>query len=229
VIDRLFRKDDMMRSKFALALLATAAGACSPTMTRDAPAQGLASVNVPVVTRSDYAFDVAAPNGYLAPTEAARLDAWFQGLNLGYGDTISLDGPYAEAARGQVAEVAGRYGMLVARSAPVTSGAVPPGAVRVVVSRTVASVPGCPNWSEPSQPNHMNRTMSNYGCAVNANLAAMVANPVDLVHGRAGDGIGDTADTVRAISTYRGWPVTAVVEGQTRRPLEKAETKKGDK
>ena len=32
--------------------------------------------------------------------------------------------------------------------------------------------------------------MSNFGCAVNGNLAAMVANPSDLVHGREGSGVG---------------------------------------
>ena len=57
----------------------------------------------------------------------------------------------------------------------------------MVVSRTRAEVPDCPNWSVPSQPNYNNRTMSNFGCAVNSNLAAMVANPEDLIHGREGD------------------------------------------
>ena len=60
------------------------------------------------------------------------------------------------------------------------------GPVRVVVSRTRATVPNCPNWSVPSQPNYNNRSMSNFGCAVNSNLAAMVANPEDLVHGDFG-------------------------------------------
>ena len=45
---------------------------------------------------------------------------------------------------------------------------VAPGAVRVVVSRTRASVPNCPNWRDQSRPNWGNHTMSNYGCGVNA-------------------------------------------------------------
>ena len=76
------------------------------------------------------------------------------------------------------------YGMLVPNGAPVTA-PVAPGNVRVVVSRNVASVPNCPNWERPSQPNYNNRMMPNLGCAVNSNLAAMVANPEDLVHGRS--------------------------------------------
>ena len=132
------------------------------------------------------------------PSEAARLDGWFRSLDLRYGDSVYVDGgAYSEAARAQVAGIAGNYGMLVSHGAPVTAGAVAPGNVRVVVSRNVASVPNCPNWERPSQPNYNNRTMPNLGCAVNSNLAAMVANPEDLVHGREGDGVVDVSDRHR--------------------------------
>ena len=106
-------------------------------------------------------------------------------------------------ARDDVARVAGQYGLLVSNGAPVTAGAVPPGTVRVVVSRTRAEVPNCPNWSVPSQPNFNNRTMSNFGCAVNSNLAAMVANPEDLIHGREGSGVGDSRDRDQGVDVYR--------------------------
>ena len=64
--------------------------------------------------------------------------------------------------------------MILQPGAPVTAGAVAPGSVRVIVSRTRAEVPGCPNWSQPSQPNYNNQTMSNFGCGVNSNLAMTV-------------------------------------------------------
>ena len=191
-----------MRSKLAIVLLASALGACNHTP-YDLPDRGLAAVNVPTVERADYAFDAAAPGGSLAPGEADRLNAWFSGLNLGYGDLVYVDGGYADAARSEVAAVAGNYGILVSPGAPVTAGGVAPGNVRVVVSRTRAVVNGCPNWSVPSQPNYNNRTMSNFGCSVNSNLAAMVANPEDLVHGREGSGIGDALTASRAIDVYR--------------------------
>ena len=112
------------------------------------------------------------------------------------------------AAREQVANVAGRYGILVQPGAPVTAGAIQPGSVRVVVSRRRASVPGCPNWSVPSQPNYENRSMSNFGCAVNSSMAAMVADPVDLIHGREGTGVLDTATATKAVQYYRTTPPT---------------------
>ena len=129
-------------------------------------------------------------------------------MQLGYGDSIYVDGPYADGARADVARVASRYGMLINDGAPVTAGGVAPGSVRVVVSRTRASVPNCPNWSVPSQPNLENATMSNFGCGLNSNMAAMVANPEDLVHGREGSGLTDSTTATRAIGVYRTAPPT---------------------
>lgn len=191
-----------MSRNIMLLLLASAVGACQ-TNAPDQPARGVSAVNVPVVTRADYAFDLAAPDGALSQSEAARLDAWFRGLELGYGDTIYVDGPYAYGARDDVARVAGNYGLMVAAGAPMSAGAVPPGMVRVVVARTRATVPNCPNWARPSQPSFDHMSMPNYGCGVNGALAAMVANPQDLVHGREGSGVGDNRTAVKAVDSYR--------------------------
>ena len=80
----------------------------------------------------------------------------------------------------------------------------------MVVSRRRASVPGCPNWSVASQPNFENRTMSNYGCGVESNIAAMVANPEDLVHGREATGTGDVNTAARAVIMYRSTAPTGI-------------------
>ncbi len=196
-----------MARKSALIIVAAALSACQHTA-QDLPDRGLSAVNAPVVHRADYALDVAAPDGTLSSSERARLDGWFRSLQLGYGDSIYVDGAYSEAARSDVARVAGQYGMLVSSGAPVTQGAIPPGSVRVVVSRSRAEVPGCPNWSVPAQPNYNNRTMSNHGCAVNSNIAAMVANPEDLIHGREGDPYVNAAAASRGVGVYYSTPPT---------------------
>ena len=183
--------------------LAASVAACSTATPAGQLARGVGSVNVPVVTRADYAFDIAAPDGSLPSSEAGRLDAWFRSMDLGYGDSIYIDGPSAAAARNDVARVAGNYGLMVSAGAPVTAGMVAPGTVRVVVSRTRASVPNCPNWSRPGAPSTANEMMSNFGCGVNSNLAAMIANPEDLVHGREGSGVGDNRAAVKALQYYR--------------------------
>jgi len=191
-----------MRSKLVLfALAASVAGCATPTV--DSAERGLAPVNVPVVTSADYTFDAAAPGGSLAPGESERLNGWFQGLGLGYGDSVYVDGAYHGPAGTQIAQIAGRYGMMVQPGAPVTAGVVQPGTVRVVVSRRRAEVPGCPNWSRPASPNFGNKNMSNFGCAINSNLAAMVADPVDLIHGREGSSVIDAQTATKAVNYYR--------------------------
>lgn len=192
----------MLKNLTLLAIAAASVGGCSYHGVADQPQRGVLPVNEPVVTRADFALDVAAPGGTLPSSEAARLDGWFRGMQLGFGDAIYVDGPLASSVRGDVAQVAARYGMMVSDGAPVTAGQVAGGTARVVVSRTHAEVPGCPNWSEPASPNYQNRMLSNFGCGVNGNLAAMVANPEDLAHGREG-GITDPRTAVRAIDVYR--------------------------
>lgn len=195
-----------MRSKLLLIALCSTVAACNTVP--DQPDTGVAAVHVPVVTSADYVFDAAAPDGTLAPGQAERLNGWFQGLGIAYGDQIYVDGPYADAARAQVASIAGQYGMLVSAGAPVTAGAIQPGFVRVVVSRRRAAMPGCTDWSRPSQPNFDNHSMPNFGCGVNANIAAMIANPDDLIHGREGNSVGDSVTAARAIGVYRSTPPT---------------------
>lgn len=222
------KKDLKMRNILILAALASTVTACN---TPKPPEQGLASVHVPVVSSSDYVYDAATPSGSLSPEDAGRLDGWFSGLGLDYGDTIYVNGDYAPLARAQVAEIAGRYGMLISQGAPASAGVSQPGALRVVVSRRRASVPGCPDWSSTSNPNFSNSTFSNYGCGVNVNLAAQVANPEDLLHGRQGKAAEDAETAAKAIIMYRNWPLTAILPGQILRPLKSASPsgKKDDK
>ena len=193
-----------MRSKLLILALGSALAGCN---TPDVPEAGVATINVPVVTTAEYVFDASAPGGTLASGESERLNGWFQGLRLGYGDAVYVEGGDSGARR-QVAQLVGRYGILVQDGAPVTAGAVGPDAVRVVVSRRRAEVPGCPNWSTPSEATYENRSMSTFGCAVNSNFAAMVADPVDLIHGREAGDVTDTAAAVKAVDLYRSKPAT---------------------
>ena len=61
-----------------------------------------------------------------------------------------------------------------------------------------------------------------FGCGVNANLAAMVANPEDLIHGREGSGVGDNRTAVKALQYYRTAPPTG------KDGLKEISTKKGN-
>ena len=184
------------------ALLAPALllGACTPGANR-----GLESAHQPVISRAEYAFDVATQGYDLAPGETERLSGWMNSLNLGYGDRIFVvagDG-YAEGARAAIAQVASRQGLLLSEGAPVTAAAPAPGMARVVITRMQASVPGCPDYRGLDQPNFDAHTSSNFGCATNANLAAMIARPEDLVRGQQAGSEGNPLAAVKAIKAMR--------------------------
>jgi pilus assembly protein CpaD len=213
------KKDNNMKAKLTIVALGSLLAACNAP---DNVESGMSTVNVPVVSQTSYVFDAAAPGGVFAQDEMERLDNWFSSLNLGYGDSVYVDGSDGPA-RGQVAAVAGQYGLLVSDGAPVTPGVVTPGSVRVVVSRAEARLPGCPDWSRQSQPDFNNKVMSNYGCGVNGALAAQVANAQDLVQGQAGPAAGDGATASKAINMYRYWPLTGIIDGQSKRPLKRVE------
>ena len=106
--------------------------------------------------------------------------------------------------RAEIAAQANRYGIMLADQAPVTVGQIAPGTVRVVVTRMTASVPNCPDYSRVYTPDWSQSTSSNYGCAVNSNLAAMVADPADLVRGVNGSSLTDPVTGSKAINALRG-------------------------
>lgn len=183
----------------ALSVPALMLGGCG-TLNR-----GVDTVYQPVVSRTDYTFDVQTARGGLAPGEADRVAGWLATMRLHYGDHVSVDDPNrgGNAVAGQVAAIAARYGILIDDRAPITPAPITVGMARVVVSRTTARVPGCPDFSRSGQDEFEASTTSNYGCATQANLAAMVADPLDLVRGQPGTDTFDAKTSGRAIDTYR--------------------------
>lgn len=178
-------------------------GGCASSMQN--ANRSLDSIHQPVVGQSHYALDLSASGGTLSPSEQQRLSDWLGAMRLGYGDRVSIDdpAPYSNGgAHDAVANVVAKSGLLVSAGAPITQGQVPSDAIRVVVTRTVAEVPGCPDWSTKSVTNFSNATSSNFGCSVNSNLAGMVADPVDLLQGKSSVG-QDPSSASKAIKAYR--------------------------
>jgi pilus assembly protein CpaD len=167
--------------------------------------RGVDTVYQPVVSRTDYVFDVQTNPGGLAPGEADRVAGWLSSMRLRYGDHVSVDDPNRNrsAATSEVAAIASRYGIMIDSRAPITSAPLAAGMARVVVSRTAARVPGCPDFTRTGTDEFEGSATSNYGCANQANLAAMVADPLDLVRGQPGTETFDSKTSSRAIDTYR--------------------------
>lgn len=167
--------------------------------------RGLESVHQPVVTRTDYIFDMTTDDGRPSVGELQRLSGWLGTLRLGYGDKIALDDPAGinSMARADIAAVIGRYGLFLADAVPISATPPSPGAIRIILTRTAASVPSCPDNHDAGTFNFNAHTSSNHGCAINSNLALMVAQPEDLVRGQPGGATSDPATGSRAIKALR--------------------------
>lgn len=76
-----------------------------------------------------------------------------------------------------------------------------------VVTPDRAVVPDCPNWRSAGLDSAA-LTDSNFGCAVNSNLAAMIADPMDLIRGKSSD-LPDALISHRAIKQWREAEPTA--------------------
>jgi len=198
-----------LRRTTAAAALALTLGLALSACNQQPINSSLNSTKQPVVERRNFPLDLAAGAGGLTIPEQQRLADWFDSLGLKYGDRIALDGGVGnDALREDVAAIAARHGLLLADGAPVTSGFVQPGSVRVVVTRTTASVPGCPDWQDHFATNLENATSDGFGCAVNSNIAAMVANPEHLLRGAEGTGETVVMSSTKAIQSYREQNVT---------------------
>ena len=189
----------------AALLIAGTLSACGPETNRLTPVSNpsLYSVNQPVVQRSDFVFDLAAAGGGVPSSERARLADWFDSLDLRYGDRVYItDQGYSDPrSRDDIADVAADYGLLLSEGAPFSVGSAAPGMLRVIVSRTGATVPGCPIW-EDQMVGAPETTSTNFGCATNSNLANMIADPNDLVRGQTGDMMRDVQGS-KAVKLYR--------------------------
>ncbi len=200
-----------------LSLLLPLALASSPVSAREIE-RGVEPAHQPVVERTDFIFDVMADGtGALGATEQKRLSTWFKALNLQYGDHVSLAGVNADslAMRDGIASVVSRSGLLIEGEAPVTAGDPPAGAVRIVVSRSTASVPGCPSWRDQAETDFVGGLSDNYGCAMAGNLAAMVADPRDLIEGHQTGADDKGVASGKAIKAYQDKAPTGAGELKT--------------
>jgi len=164
----------------------------------------LTPVHQPVVTHRTYGLDLITTANGLSAGEVQRLDGWFAAMNLRYGDHVAIDDPLqSEGTSAAIAALVGRYGLHLDRAIMLSDGSVGAGTARVVITRAQASVPGCPDWSSNAENNFHSATSSNFGCAVNGNLAAMVADPDHLLAGARGGSTTVVMSSNKAIDAYR--------------------------
>jgi pilus assembly protein CpaD len=152
----------------------------------------------------------------VAAEEAAGLADFLRDNAVSDGDTATIDSPgggSSLAALRRAAVVAElKRNHVIVRLA--SAEAAPSGAVRIHVTHAVVIAPLCPDWSKPEADNPANAPSSNYGCATEANLAQMVANPADLVRGRQ-TGPANGAVLARGVELYQSGGLAKTLSGNS--------------
>ncbi len=192
----------------SLSLLALAA--CGPVN------RSLDTQKAPVISVTELGYDLRFTEDRLDPAQARAFGAYLAAVGVGYGDKASVSG----ATRAQRARVAGFF---AEAGVPVEDGgaAAEAGVVHVAIRHASAAVPGCPDWRRLSNPESAGSTMSNYGCATRSNLAAMVADPNDLIEGKPFKGT-DAFVIAKGIKAYRDLPAR---DATTTHSLDESTTK----
>ena len=198
-------------------LLLLGASACttpSPSLWSEADARRQIEVR-----HIQLAHDVAFASGSaeLTAAESKRLEDFIARQHVGYGDVVEIQVPRDEARletrrAAAVGERLARAGIGAERSALAS-----PSGVRVTVGRSVAIPPACPDWRKAANDGDPSNTpMSNLGCANMRNLGLMIADPSELIVGRA-SGAGAGEPLAAGVQRYRTGKVTPFndVEMQT--------------
>lgn len=159
-----------------------------------------------------------APNAAaLTPGETTSLASFLDDSDIVYGDHVFLETPpgnhLSTARQAAIRRVLARRGVLMT-TVPATrapGGERPPAGdeMTVQLERYVVTPPNCPDWSKPPGGDPTNSVSSNFGCATEANLGMMVAEPRDLLAGRQ-PGPPDAEPALRAIRNYRAGRTVAL-------------------
>lgn len=149
-----------------------------------------------IVDRKEVQLDLAVPPGSYGLTHSQKQDLRDFALRFRNDDSGGILA--VRAPSGGRNEIAAMRAMddvqRVIRSAGVPPGETaneaysaagfPAAPIRVSFMRHVAKAPVCGDWSQNLARDPKNAPWPNLGCATQANLAAMVANPRDLIEPR---------------------------------------------
>ncbi|PHZ84873.1 CpaD family pilus assembly lipoprotein [Paremcibacter congregatus] len=161
----------------------------------------------------------------LSATEVARLDRFMMTSHVSYGDELSMDFPLTRD--GQLTEqdqerLTALTALLKKRGLHLAPNVTPYGSspgkhqARLLVSRYVVTPPHCGDWSQPSTDNFNNAPLKTFGCASQAQLGLMVANPRDLVVGNANNH-PNAEQAARGVKGYLTKPATTTTATSTKK------------
>ena len=202
-----------LRSRSVIARLAIVAGVLliagcaeeNPELTAPAPLSVQPPPKRIEVQLASFDHDIYFAPGAksLTSAQAAGLTNFLSTSGIGEGDIVTVEGSAKSAlVAARRAAVIGELKLLRIDAVSATDRKLATNSVRVHADHAVATAPACPDWHKPEADEPNNVTSSNYGCATESNLAAMIVNPADLVKPKA----NDTADgfvLAKGVELYR--------------------------
>ena len=199
----------MLRSFSVAAVIL--AGSCAAPYDGTGPVSDGAA-NHPIVVEPHFAtvkLSFSAPEAGLLPDEAAKLDAFVADyLSRGTG-SISVAAPAGPEANAALEYFGSRlFSMGVPRSRILVGTQNRGSQVEIGFISYSASVDSCGDWSEDLATTPGNRTAKNFGCSVQKNIAAQIADPRDLVEMRGSDA-ADATRRATVLGNYEQGKITA--------------------
>lgn len=205
---------------FAAAMLLSG---CTPEVARWSPAEAPQQNQVNFTTMAHpvrFVSNATEPTG----SEAKALSDFLNGVDVGYGDQVTIDAGPATGNAAADALAAKRMDAVTsmlrklriraqAAARPSVDGALTQNTVVVTVGRYVVIGPNCPDRSKPEGDDFSNTVQSNYGCATATNLGLMVANPRDLLSGTPA-GPADADFAARGVQQYRAGEISKTIKSE---------------
>jgi len=159
------------------------------------------------------------PTG-LSGTQARALAEFHSRWTLAEGGMITVAAPTGTQGAGAYRVSADARAFLVSQGARpeqvrligYDAAGAPNAPIVIDFQRYVAVSPRCGEWTSVVRTGS-NQSLSNFGCAVSANMAAQVANPGDLLGARPMDP-ADTGRRTIVLGKYRNGEVTSTAKDE---------------
>jgi len=151
----------------------------------------------------------SAPQAGLMPDDTARLDAFVADyLSRGSG-SISVSAPVGPDANATLEYFGERlFSMGVQRSRILVGTHAGDPRVEIGFIAYSAHTDACGDWSDSVADTAANRVTKNFGCSIQSNIAAQIADPRDLIEMRASDPADATRRAV-VLDAYEKGKITA--------------------
>ncbi len=208
----------LLRSAMAASVLM--AGSCAAPMNdgKSLMADGIANHPIAIEPGMQSLRVSYAPNQGMSAGDASKLDMFLADYRLHGSGSISISAPPGQASRPAIGWFAERIAASgVSRDKILVATRENPGDFKVELSYITyrAFTRPCGDWSENLANNASNLPPKNFGCSIQQNVAAMIADPRDLQEPRAVEGANANRRSI-IVGNYEQGKVTS------------AEKRKGD-